>query len=210
MGTPLSGARTATTAVTEPRFEAVAAGPEHGEPLGQLFVRSEVRCHCRYFHFTGSTNAWLDRCANHLDENRAEMLGALAAGSDEMSGIVAMEADRAIGWMKVASADTLPKLYSQRLYRKLPCFAGDRAGTFTIGCILVDPARRRLRVAQSMLDRAIATVRERGGRALEAFPRRAEGISDAEAWTGPFSLYERAGFRVVHDFAPYPVMRLAL
>jgi hypothetical protein len=106
----------------------------------------------------------------------------------------------------------VPKLYAQRVYRGLPCFEGDREGVFTIGCILVDPARRRSRVAESMLARAVTTVRERGGRAIEAFPRRAEDISDAQAWTGPFSLYTRAGFRVVHDFAlqSYPVMRLVL
>jgi GNAT superfamily N-acetyltransferase len=196
--------------VTDPSFRAVAAGPEHGPLLVQLFVRAEVPCYCRYWHFTGTSNDWLDRSAHHPDDNRGEMLHALASGSDEMSGVVALEQDRAIGWMKVAPAGAVPKLYAQRLYRGLPCFEGEREGVFAIGCILVDPARRRSRVAESMLDRAVTTVRERGGRALEAFPRRAEDISDAEAWTGPFSLYARAGFRVAHDFAPYPVMRLVL
>lgn len=196
--------------MTEPPFHAAVAGPEHGAALSELFARAEVPCYCRYWHFEGTTNAWLDRCAHHADENRAEMRAALDSRSDEMSGIVALEQERAIGWMKVAPANALPKLYSQRLYRGLPCFTGDRDGVYAIGCILVDPARRRSRVAESMLALSVATVRERGGRALEAFPRRAEDISDAQAWTGPFALYTRAGFRVVHDFAPYPVMRLEL
>lgn len=194
--------------MTESPFRTVWAGPEHGPALEELFVRAEVPCYCRYFHFAGTPNAWLDRSAHHVDENRAEMRHALESGSDEMSGVVALDGEHAIGWMKVAPASALPKLYSQRLYRGLPCFEGDRAGVFTIGCILVDPSRRRSRVAESMLDRAVRTVRDLGGRSLEAFPRRAEDISDAEAWTGPFSLYVRAGFQVVHDFAPYPVMRL--
>jgi hypothetical protein len=196
--------------VTEPSFLSVAAGPEHGPLLVQLFVRAEVSCYCRYWHFAGTSNAWLDRTAHHPDDNRGEMLRALSIGSDEMSGVVALERERAIGWMKVAPASAVPKLYAQRLYRGLPCFEGEREGVFTVGCILVDPERRRSRVAQSMLDCAVTTVRERGGRALEAFPRRTEDSSDAQAWTGPFSLYARAGFRVVHDFAPYPVMRLVL
>jgi GNAT superfamily N-acetyltransferase len=196
--------------VTELSFHAVAAGPEHGPLLVQLFVRADVSCYCRYWHFTGTSNAWLDRTAHRSDDNRGEMLRALASHSDEMSGVVALEGERAIGWMKVAPAVAVPKLYAQRLYRGLSCFEGEREGVFAIGCILVDPACRRSRVAESMLDRAVTTVRERGGRALEAFPRRTEDISDAQAWTGPFSLYARAGFRVVHDFAPYPVMRLVL
>jgi ribosomal protein S18 acetylase RimI-like enzyme len=196
--------------VTELSFRAVAAGPEHGPALVQLFVRAEVPCYCRYWHFAGTTNAWLDRCAHRPGENRAEMSRALETRNDEMSGIVALEQERAIGWMKVTPASVVPKLYAQRLYRGLSCFNGDRHGIFTIGCILVDPERRRSRVAESMLDRAVTTARERGGRALEAFPRRADDIADAQAWTGPFSLYTHAGFRVVHDFAPYPVMRLVL
>jgi len=47
----------------------------------------------------------------------------------------------------------------------------------------------------------------RGARCIEAFPRRAELLGPAELWTGPFSIYEQAGFKIVSDFAPYPVLR---
>ena len=210
MGTHLSGPRPPTANVTGQEFRVVPAAPEHAAHLSGLFVRAEVPCYCRYWHFEGNTNAWLDRSAHHVDESRAEMLRALDSGSDEMSGVLALTERDAIGWMKVAPAAAVTKLYAQRLYRSLPCFAGDREGVYTIGCILVDPAYRRRQVASRLLDGALALARRRGARALEAFPRRAEGISDAEAWTGPFSLYRRAGFEVVHDFAPYPVMRRML
>lgn len=209
MGAHVAFAWAPAGVVTAP-IDAAFAGPEHAAALLELFERSDVPCYCRYWHFDGNTNAWLDRCAHHVEQNRAEMRVALEDGSPEMSGVVATSRSIVIGWMKLAPASSVPKLYSQRLYRALPCFEGDRDGVFTIGCILVDPAHRRTEVATRMLECAIRTVRERGGRAIEAFPRRAEGISDAEAWTGPFSLYERTGFQIVHDFAPYPVMRLAL
>jgi GNAT superfamily N-acetyltransferase len=189
---------------------AVPAGPEHAAALAAFFARAGVPCYCRYWHFDGVPNAWLDRCAHHVDENRDEMLAAFDRGSDEASGIVAERDGTVVGWMKVAPAVSLPKLYSQRLYKGLSVLQGDRDGVFTVGCVLVDPSERRTRVATALLDRAIRFVGDRGGRALEAFPRRAEGIADAELWTGPFSLYTRAGFEVVHDLAPYPVMRLTL
>src|SRR5262244_1835180 len=94
--------------------------PEHADALSHLFLRSEVPCHCRYWHFSGNTNAWLDRSANGGDRNRAEMIQALETGSDEMSGVVALEHDRVVGWLKLASARSLTKLYEQRLYRNLP------------------------------------------------------------------------------------------
>jgi GNAT superfamily N-acetyltransferase len=191
---------------------AVEATLEHGPLLTDLFRRAEAPCHCRYWHFPGNTNAWLDRCAHARDQNRDELLTALERKSAEACGVVALAGagDRALGWLKLAPAASVPKLYEQRLYRNLPCFGGPREDVFTIGCMLVDPASRRRRIGAALLDRAVELARSKGGRALEAFPRRAEGISDAEAWTGPFSLYARRGFEIVHDFAPYPVMRLAL
>jgi GNAT superfamily N-acetyltransferase len=189
---------------------AVEATSAHGEALAELFVRAEVPCHCRYWHFTGTTNEWLDRCAHDVARNRSEMLAALATGSAEMSGVVALAGTTAVGWLKLAPAASVPKLYAQRLYRRLPCFDGPREGVFALGCFLVDPERRRTGVAEALLARGIPLVREKGGRAIEAFPRRAEAISDGEAWNGPFSLLRRAGFDIVHDFAPYPVLRLTL
>jgi GNAT superfamily N-acetyltransferase len=186
------------------------ARPEHASGLVELFSRSEVPCHCRYWHFTGDKNAWLDRMANSSDRNRAEMTAALERGMDEMAGAVALSEERVVGWLKLTRATLLPKLYEQRLYRNLPCFSGARDGVFTIGCVLVDPALRRRGVARSLLRCAVDTARALGGSAIEAFPRRADSVADAELWLGPYSLFLEAGFEVVHDFAPYPVLRLSL
>ena len=190
----------------------VPAAPEHGPLLSALFVRASVACHCRYWHFGGDTNAWLGRCAHAANQNREEFASGLASGSEETNGVVALGpgGERAVGWLKVTNARALPKLYDQRLYRKLPCFDGPREGVLTIGCVLVDPADRRRGVAGALLGGAIALARAQGARALEAFPRRAEALHDADVWTGPFAMYARAGFAVVHDFAPYPVLRLTL
>jgi GNAT superfamily N-acetyltransferase len=188
----------------------VSVVPEHGPFLAALFARCDVACHCRYWHFQGNTNAWLDRCAHAVDVNRAEMMAALDARSDEMLGVAALEADAAVGWLKLSPASSVPKIYEQRIYRKLPCFDGPRDGVLTVGCLLVDPLRRKHGVATALVEGAVALARSRGATAIEAFPRRAEGTRDEEVWTGPFSLLTQAGFEIVHDFAPYPVLRLGL
>ena len=48
---------------------------------------------------------------------------------------------------------------------------------------------RRRGVARRLLQEALEVATAAGARALEAFPRRAEGVSDAEHWMGPPALY---------------------
>jgi GNAT superfamily N-acetyltransferase len=183
----------------------------HASGLVALFQRTQSPCFCRFWHFRGDKNQWLDRCFNHPEESQSEMLAALRSGNDEMRGVVALSGDGSVvGWMKLALAASVPKLYEQRLYRGLPCFEGDRAGIFTVGCFLVDEAFRRKGLATALLRAGVDLARSSQGRAIEAFPRRLDVPRDDELWTGPTEPFERLGFRVVHDFRPYPVMRLDL
>ena len=178
--------------------------------LAEFFARSDVPCHCRYFHFPGDTNAWLTRLAHDPDRNRDDFQGALACGTPESSGIVALRGAEVVGWLKVAPVRAVPKIYAQRVYRGLPCFDGSREGVHAIGCVLVDPSWRGRGVARALLGGAIDDARAAGARALEAFPRRGDGLRPDEVFTGPFRLFAQRGFSVVHDFAPYPVLRLVL
>ena len=101
----------------------------------------------------------------------------------------------------------MQKLYQQRLYKGLPCFAGPRTGVLTIGCMLVDEGLRRRGVARALVRHALQIAESHGASAIEAFPRRAEHAAAAELWTGPFNLFVELGFKIVSDFAPYPVLR---
>jgi GNAT superfamily N-acetyltransferase len=192
-------------------FEFTPATIEHADALDAFFARCDVPCHCRYWHFQGDKNAWLDRCFNAPAENAREFREELQHESDLM-GIVARNPTTAAihAWLKITPATHVGKLYQQRLYKNLPCFAGDRSATFTIGCLLVEPDFRHRGLAHSLLHAAIRAARAHGARQIEAFPRRGEHLGDPELWMGPISIFERAGFQVVNDFAPYPVLRLEL
>jgi len=189
-----------------------AAAPSHEAGLAALFDAAGSPCHCRFWHFEGTNNAWLERCATAPGQNRAELASALREGGDEARGVVALGPDDAVvGWLKVAPAEGMKKLYDRRLYRGLPCFAGDRAGVMVIGCALVHPAHRRAGVATALVAGAVRLAAAWGARALEAFPRRPhEPVSDEELWTGPMGAYSRNGFVEVSDFEPYPVLRRVL
>ncbi len=198
-------------------IETAAAGPEHRSGLVGLFEATGSPCYCRFFHFEGTNNEWLARCAHEPGENRRELERAVDSGSDEARGIVALARreggwePEVIGWLKVAPAAAVRKAYERRLYKGLPCFAGDRTGVFLIGCALVHPAWRRRGVARALVAGAVRVAPAWGARALEALPRRPkEPVADEELWTGPMSAFTANGFVEVHEMEPYPVLRRTL
>jgi len=197
------------------------ASAAHAAGLAALFEAAGSPCYCRFWHFEGDNNAWLERCAIAKDQNQAEFEAGLASHSDEARGVVAIargndEANGAsealVGWLKVTPAQAMKKAYERRFYRNLPCFAGDRAGVFLIGCALVHPAYRRQGVSRALVEGAVRLAPAWGARALEALPRRPrEPVSDEELWTGPMGAFTASGFAEVHAaFEPYPVLRKEL
>jgi GNAT superfamily N-acetyltransferase len=175
----------------------------------ELFEACGCSCFCRWWHFEGSKNDWLARCFHEKDENREEQLAMVRAGAPEARGLLALEGDRAIGWMKLAPRARLTKLTRQGAYR--PLDLGDAEGVWSIGCLLVRPEERRRGAARALVSAAEEHVRAWGGRAVEAYPRRAEGpLHDEEAWMGTAALFESLGYVRVTGEPPYPVMRKAV
>src|SRR5262249_17731790 len=56
-----------------------------------LFDAAHSACFCRYWHFAGTKNDWLARCATGGAENRAEQEAAVARHEASMSGLVAID-----------------------------------------------------------------------------------------------------------------------
>ena len=192
---------------SELSLEVAAAQPEHTAALLSLFERTGTPCHCQYWHFSGDKNAWLDRLFHAPEQNRDAFIESLADSPAELRGVVALVGAKAVGWLKLCPAERVPKLYDQRLYRGLPALSGPREGVLTVGCLLVDEEFRRRGVARALVEQAVVLAESRGARCIEAFPRRSDQAGPAELWTGPFSIFEQAGFKIVSDFAPYPVLR---
>ena len=186
--------------------------PAHTEQLVELFERTDNRCFCRYFHFTGDKHAWQDRLANAPDQNRAELETRARAGSPEARGVIALEprTGRAVGWLKVSRACDLDKLYQQRLYRGLPCFDRPAQGVFTLGCFFVDAEYHGRGLSRELIRAGVAFARSQGATSIEALPRGELAQSAPERWLGRPSALIAEGFQVIHDFAPYPVLRLEL
>lgn len=184
-------------------YAVTLAGPEDFAALSALFERDASPCYCRYWHFTGTNKEWEARCGLAPEENREELGRALESRSDEARGLVARDAERLVGWMKLAPQPTLKKLLARSPYRGL-----EAPDVFSIGCFLVDPEYRRKGVARALVQGAIAIAPSLGAHALEAYPRVFSGLHDFEQFTGPYELFTSLGFEVVRDQPQYPVLRL--
>ena len=178
--------------------------------LRALFDDSSSTCFCRYWHFGGTKNDWLERAALRPEENAAELERAVRTGDPSGRGLGALGAldgtERALGWMKLVPRGAVPKLRGLPVYRSLDL--GDDATTLSIGCFLVLPEARHRGVARALVEAAPEIARALGALTLEAYPRRSSTPLHAEeAWQGPERIFLDAGFEAVHDVAPYPVYR---
>ena len=191
-------------------LEVTEATPAHAAAVAELFDRAGCPCYCRWYHFEGDKNAWLERCATRVEDNRSELVAAIENGTSEGRGVVAVADGRVVGWMKIAPADEVRKLYAQRVYRGLRCFEGDRDRVFAIACFLIDETWRGKGLARTLVRRGLEVAATWGARVVEAFPRGGSDLPAPQVWTGPVAAFRDAGFDEVHAFAPYPVLRRRL
>lgn len=184
------------------------ARAEHGSALVRLFEDADNSCFCQYWQFEQDNRQWQLRCANEPEKNRERFLGQLAAGS--IRGLVALKGSEAIGWGRLETPSNLHKLYGGRLYRGLPCFAGDRGRVFSLACFLVHPNWRRRGIARKLVSAMKWQASRWQASCLEAFPRGARDVPDEQQFLGPLDVLLDEGFEVVREFEPYPVLRLWL
>lgn len=174
-----------------------------------LFRAAGSPCFCRFWHFTGDKNAWLERCAEAPEASLREQEDAVRRGGDDARGLVAWDGDAAIGWMKLSPRAAVPKLRGLPVYRALDL--GPDAGAWSIGCVLVHPERRGRGVARALVAAADAHVRAWGGRAIEAYPRRTrEPMHPEQAMQGPLATYLAQGYVEIAGEGQYPVLRKTL
>ena len=141
------------------------------------------------------------------EDNRGELETALASGDDSARGLVALDDDALVGWMKLAPRRSLPKLARLPVYRATDLGSSDDA--LSIGCFLVHPEHRKKGVASALVRHAEKVARAQGIAIVEAYPHAIDrAMYDEEAWMGPASLFTSSGF--VHEAGelPYPVLRL--
>ena len=125
--------------------------------------------------------------------------------SPQPPGLVALDGDRAVGWLSLG-----PRTDFERIVRSRVIPTIDDRPVWSIVCFAVSSEARGQGVARALLDAAVDYARQRGADALEAYPvaiAAGEPIHAEAAFTGTLPMFERAGFRVVADRASDPSSR---
>lgn len=130
--------------------------------------------------------------------NRAAMERIVAA--DEVPGLIAYDDGKPVGWISVA-----PRAAFERIEGPKEGGAGggaspDSRSVWSVVCFFIRGGRRGQGVGTALLAAAIEHARRGGARVLEAYPVERDSPSNADAFTGLRSMFEKAGFREVGRF----------
>jgi GNAT superfamily N-acetyltransferase len=152
-------------------------------------------CWCQFWRLRSK-----DFSAMKVPELRARLHEQ--ARSDLPPGLVALDGDRAVGWLGFG-----PRLGFERVVHSRVIPAIDDRPVWAIVCFAISQSARGQGIGSALLDAAVAHARSAGAPAVEAYPLDlgpGERIAAASAYTGTRAMFERAGFTVVADNASDP------
>ena len=124
---------------------------------------------------------------------------------NEPVGLLAIEKKEAIGWISMAPREQFARLENSRVHKRI-----DDEKVWSITCFFIKKEFRNQGLSLQLLEAAKSFAIKNKIKTLEAYPVKpyADKMPDAFAWTGIYSTFERAGFRVVSEASKSkPMMR---
>lgn len=118
--------------------------------------------------------------------------------ADRTSGLVALLDGEPVGWCCVEPRPTFTGLVRNN---RVPWEGRDEdkadAAVWAITCLLTRAGYRKRGVSRALARAAVAFARERGARAVEAYPIRTKSVIDEELHVGTVATFAAAGLREV-------------
>jgi GNAT superfamily N-acetyltransferase len=168
------------------------------------------RCRCQRYKVMG----WIWRDSTQ-DERTASLRAQTACdqpGAPATSGLIAYADDEPAGWVAVEPRTAYPKYRSSRIPWTGRTEDRDDPDVWAVTCMVVRKGHRGRGLTYHLAEATIGYARERGARALEAYPMHTEPgrtITWGELSVGPRQAFEDAGFKeITHPTARRYVMRI--
>lgn len=189
----------------------VPANEASWDDLLAIFGSTDAgHCQCQRFKVIG----WIWR--DSTQEERTAMLQAQTAcgnrNAGATSGLVAYVDDEPAGWVAVEPRTAYPKLRTSRVPWTGRNEDKDDAGIWAVTCFVVRKGYRGRGLTYHLALATIDFARERGARALEAYPmitQPGKEITWGELHVGARQVFEDAGFKEVsHPTLRRVVMRI--
>jgi GNAT superfamily N-acetyltransferase len=193
------------------RLTIVPANEASWADLTQIFGTSDAgHCQCQRFKVLG----WIWRDSTQ-DERTAMLQEQTGCGNPEAgatSGLVGYLDDEPVGWVAVEPRTAYPKLRTSRVPWTDRNEDRDDGGIWAVTCFAVRKGFRGLGLTYPLARATIDFARERGARALEAYPmitQAGKEITWGEVHVGARQVFEDAGFEEVsHPTKRRVVMRI--
>jgi ribosomal protein S18 acetylase RimI-like enzyme len=156
-------------------------------------------CYCMETHRTQTDDEWAARTAT---DNRQDMSAMISEG--KVTGLLAYVDGKPVGWCNYGETTRL-----SGVMHKLGLAADDHEGVGSVACFVIAAPYRGHGVASRLLDAATERLRERGVRAVEAYPNRSDDSAQAN-YRGPLSMFLRAGFEPYRETERSVIVRKTL
>jgi GNAT superfamily N-acetyltransferase len=194
------------------RVRIVPANEAPWEDLRAVFGTADypARCQCQRFKVKG----WIWRDST-LEQRTAMLQAQTSCGvptAAATSGLVAYVEDEPAGWVAVEPRTAYPKLRTTRIPWTGRSEDKDDAGVWAVTCFAVRKGYRGRGLTYLLAAAAAGFARERGARALEAYPMittPGKEITWGELHVGARQVFAEAGFtEVAHPTARRVVVRV--
>lgn len=189
----------------------VPANRASWEDLVAIFGSSDPgRCQCQRFKVL--TWIWRDSTQPERTAMLQAQTGCGDPGAATTSGLVAYLDGQPAGWVAVEPRTAYPKLRTSRVPWSGRDEDKDDDGVWAVTCFVVRQGYRGRGLTYPLAQATIEYARERGARALEAYPmltQPGKQVSWGELHVGARQVFEEAGFaEVSHPTLRRVVMRV--
>lgn len=152
-------------------------------------------CWCQYFKVDAPT--WKAQDVAAFERALCDQTEQARASHGAGPGVLAYDGEVPVGWCAIEQRTAYRRILNSQLVNDSPEALG-ADDVWYVSCFVVRVGHRRKGVSAALLDGAVAHARANGARVIEAFPVEAmPGISSADLYHGPLSVFEAAGFETV-------------
>jgi GNAT superfamily N-acetyltransferase len=150
-----------------------------------------ARCWCQYFKMDAAT--WKAQDVASFERALCDQVEDARRSHGAGPGVLAYDDTEPVGWAAIEPRTAYRRILNSRIADE-----ADASDVWVVSCFVVRVGHRRKGVAAALLDGAVGHARDHGARVIEAVPVVAgPGISSADLFHGPLSVFEAAGFATV-------------